>query len=308
MGPPTLPSMASAAWTLVRAQHGAISRAQLLEIGYTADAIRHRLESGRLYEVHRGVYAVGRAQLSQLGWWMAAVLASGEGALLSHQSQAEHLGFRRRLGLPIETTIPSRSRRTRRGLRIHRGDIDPAHVDRRDGISGVSVVVAMVQIAPRLSVGESERAVNEADGRDLIDPETLRSRLDELGPITGVRRLREALDRRTFAMSRSELERRFRPIANRVGLSKPETCVVRNGFEVDFLWRELGLVVETDSLRYHRTPAQQARDRLRDQAHQAAGDTPVRFTHSQVRYEPAYVERTLAEIVRTLPVRNRGEP
>jgi hypothetical protein len=97
--------MAAAAWALARAQHGVITRAQLLELGYSADAIRHRLETGRLHEVHRGVYAVGRAQLSQLGRWMAAVLAGGEGALLSHHSQAEHLGFRPRLALPIEVTI-----------------------------------------------------------------------------------------------------------------------------------------------------------------------------------------------------------
>jgi very-short-patch-repair endonuclease len=83
---------------------------------------------------------------------------------------------------------------------------------------------------------------------------------------------------------------------------------MRNGWEVDFLWRELGLVVETDGLRYHRTPAQQTRDRLRDQAHQAAGDTPVRFTHSQIRYEPERVERTLARIVRTLAAEHRVKP
>lgn len=168
------------------------------------------------------------------------------------------------------------------------------------------MVVDMVQVAPRLPLGELERAINQADGKDLIDPESLREGLEGLGPMKGVRPLREALDRRTFAMSRSELERRFRPIANRVGLPKPETCVHHNGFEVDFLWRELGLVVETDSLRYHRTPAQQNRDRLRDQAHQAAGDTPVRFSHSQVRYEPEYVERTLKRIAGTL--RNGQRP
>jgi very-short-patch-repair endonuclease len=70
-----------------------------------------------------------------------------------------------------------------------------------------------------------------------------------------------------------------------------------NGFVVDFYWPDLGLVVETDGLRYHRTPAQQARDRLRDQVHLAAGMTPLRFTHAQVRFEPEYVERILASVV-----------
>jgi hypothetical protein len=297
--------MAATAWALVRAQHGVISRAQLLEIGYSDAAIRHRIETGRLHEIHRGVYAVGRRQLSQDGKWMAAVLAAGGGALLSHQSQGEHLGFRKRAGLPIEVTIPKGACRSRAGLIVHQSNIDPAHIIERNGIPGVSVVIAMVQIAPRLSLGALERAINQADGLDLIDPETLRASLDELGPMKGVRPLRAALDRATFAMSRSELERRFRPIAKGAGLPPPETCETHNGWEVDFLWRDLGLVVETDSLRYHRTPAQQTRDRLRDQAHQAAGDTPVRFTHSQIRYEPEYVERTLARIARRLAAKQR---
>ncbi|MDQ3759212.1 MAG: hypothetical protein M3331_04630 [Actinomycetota bacterium] len=303
-----LQDLAPRAWAMVRGQHGVIARRQLLDLGLTAAAIRHRLETGRLHAVHRGVYAVGRPELSQEGWWMAAVLAGEEDALLSHQSMAEHCGFRRLLGLPIEITVPSRCHRSRPGLIIHRSDIDPAHVIERNGIPGVSVVVAMAQIAPRLPLGDLERAINQADALDLIDPDALRCTLDHLGQMRGVRRLREGLDRRTFAMSRSELERRFRPIARRAGLPKPETCVMRNGWEVDFLWRGLGLVVETDSLRYHRTPAQQARDRLRDQAHQAAGDTPVRFTHSQVRYEPARVERTLRRIAHTLRAKSPQPP
>jgi very-short-patch-repair endonuclease len=73
-----------------------------------------------------------------------------------------------------------------------------------------------------------------------------------------------------------------------------------NGFEVDFYWPGLGLVVETDGLRYHRTPAEQARDRLRDQAHTAAGMRPLRFTHEQVRYEPGHVLETLIATARFL--------
>jgi very-short-patch-repair endonuclease len=73
-----------------------------------------------------------------------------------------------------------------------------------------------------------------------------------------------------------------------------------NGFRVDFYWPELGLIVETDGLRYHRTPAQQAADRVRDQAHTAAGLTPLRFTHAQVRYERRHVEETLRTISQRL--------
>jgi very-short-patch-repair endonuclease len=73
-----------------------------------------------------------------------------------------------------------------------------------------------------------------------------------------------------------------------------------NGFDVDFYWPDLDLVVETDGLRYHRTPAQQTRDRLRDQTHLAAGTTPLRFTHAQVRFEPTHVQTILASVARRL--------
>jgi very-short-patch-repair endonuclease len=104
----------------------------------------------------------------------------------------------------------------------------------------------------------------------------------------------EILDRRTFRLTKEELERRFLPLARKAGLPVPLTGQWVNDFEVDFYWPDLGLVVETDGLRYHRTPAEQARDRLRDQAHTAAGLTQLRFTHEQVRYEPGHVVRILA--------------
>lgn len=140
-----------------------------------------------------------------------------------------------------------------------------------------------------------ERAVNEADKRDLIDPEELRATLDGYIGEPGVRPLRVLLDRHTFRLSDSDLEIVFRPLAAAVGLPPPLSKQIVNGFEVDFYWPDLGLVVETDGLRYHRTPAAQARDRLRDQTHTAAGLTPLRFTHHQVKYESAYVQQVLAE-------------
>jgi very-short-patch-repair endonuclease len=112
----------------------------------------------------------------------------------------------------------------------------------------------------------------------------------------GAAALRRALDRPTFAVTDSELERRFLPIARRAGLPQPQTGVRLNGFRVDFYWPDLGLVVETDGLRYHRTSAEQGRDRLRDQAHTAAGLTQLRFTRAQVVFDAAHVESTLAAV------------
>jgi very-short-patch-repair endonuclease len=116
----------------------------------------------------------------------------------------------------------------------------------------------------------------------------------------GVAILRDTLDRRTFRLTDSELERRFLPLARQAGLPSPLTQQWVNGFRVDFYWPKLRLIVETDGLRYHRTPAQQAEDRLRDQVHAANGFTPLRFTRAQVRYEPGHVRETLAAVVERL--------
>jgi very-short-patch-repair endonuclease len=105
-------------------------------------------------------------------------------------------------------------------------------------------------------------------------------------------------------MTDSELERHFLPIVDSLGLRRPESRVHLNGFRVDFHWPNLGLVVECDGLRYHRTPSQQASDRHRDQAHTAAGLVPLRFTHDQIRYDPTHVRRVLEAVVCRL--RNRS--
>jgi very-short-patch-repair endonuclease len=98
----------------------------------------------------------------------------------------------------------------------------------------------------------------------------------------------------------SELERLFLPIANAAGLPKPLTRHRLHGYRVDFFWPKLGLVVETDGLRYHRTPATQTRDRERDQLLTAAGLTVLRFTHAQVRYQPKRVQTRLASTAKRL--------
>ncbi len=121
-----------------------------------------------------------------------------------------------------------------------------------------------------------------------------------------VAKLRDLLDRGTFTLTDSELERRFLAIVERLGLPPPLTG--ESGERLQgrlLLGPELGLVVETDGLRYHRTPAQQARDRLRDQAHTAAGQTPLRYTRAQVRFDPDYVGATLARVARRLASSSR---
>src|SRR3954454_22624968 len=130
-----------------------------------------------------------------------------------------------------------------------------------------------------------------------MDPEELRAALETLGPQPGIRPLRRLLDRDTYDITDTELEQRFVPIARRAGLPKPESQAHLSGRRVDFYFRELGIVVEANSLRFHRTPSQQANDARRTQAHIMAGLLPIPFTHYQISYGPRYVEATLRAVV-----------
>ena len=147
--------------------------------------------------------------------------------------------------------------------------------------------------------------MNDADKRDLIDPETLGEELGRFAGEPGVRALRRLLDKLSFRLSDSDLEIYFRRIVVASKLPMPLSKQHVNRFEVDFYWPKLGLVVETDGLRYHRTPSTQIRDARRDRAHVIAGMTPLRFTHYEVRYEPRRVERALTETVAMLRRRTR---
>jgi very-short-patch-repair endonuclease len=286
-----------AAWRLARAQHGVVTSAQLKALGFTGHAIDHRVATGRLHPVHRGVYAVGRRELNRHGRWMAAVRGCGSGAVLSHGSAAALWGFGFERRGTIDVTVPFSHPRRRSGVLVHRRPkLQGRDVTVRDGIPVTTVVRTLIDLATRLASGALERAVNEADRLDLIDPEALLAALASYPGQHGVGPLKAMLGERTFRLTDSELERRFLPLAARAGLPAPLTHQRLNGFEVDFYWPDLRLVVETDGLRYHRTPAQQARDRVRDQTHTAAGLTPLRFTHAQVAFEPRRVEAVLRSV------------
>jgi very-short-patch-repair endonuclease len=268
----------------------------LRELGFSRRAINHRLGTGRLHRTRwRGVYAVGWPALTRHGEWMAALLAVGPAAL-SHRSAAALWGLLPDdRAAPIEVVAPVRHRRP--GIVTHRGERE---ITRRDNVPVTTPTCTLIDLAASLDARALEAAVNEADKLDLIDPDSLRRALDARTRRPGLARLRKLLDRRTFTLTDSELERRFKPLARAVGLPLPQTRVHVNGFRVDFYWPQLGLVVETDGLRYHRTPAQQAGDRLRDQVHAAAGLTPLRFTRAQVAFEPAHVKATLAAVAKRL--------
>jgi very-short-patch-repair endonuclease len=294
------PDRAKEAWNLAARQRGVIALWQLLEIGYTKAAIRHRIAKGRLHPIHRGVYAVGRPELTREGEWMAAVLSCGSEALLSHGTAAALWGIREEREHTIHVTVPRDTYRGQRpGITPHRrSTLTPGDICRHLHIPVTAPVRTLLDIAPALPPNELEAAINEADKRDRCDPDCLREALDEHPGIPGVAKLRRLLDRGSFRLTDSDLERRFLRIARRAGIPMPETQQQVNGYRVDFYWPELGLIVETDGLRYHRTSAQQTNDRIRDQRHTSAGLTVLRFTHAQVRYEPVHVQTTLETVAR----------
>lgn len=305
MGDQISESRGRQAWSLARRQHGVLTRGQLLDLGFTAKAIKHRVRTGRLHPIVRGVYSVGRPHLTREGRWTAAVLAAGPGAALSHRSAAALWGFAREHQDYIEITVRRPSEVRLPGLRCHRRPSLPASdLTTRLDIPLIQPVRTFIDLATVLGPNRLERAVNDADKRDVIDPDSLRRALDDHPGEPGIRLLRQVLDEHTFRLSDDELERLFRPLAASAGLPTPLTKQIVNEFEVDFFWPDLGLVVETDGWRYHRTPSAQTRDALRFQRHTAAGLTPLRFSHYQVKYEPRYVRQILEKTAANL----RGRP
>ena len=225
---------------------------------------------------------------------MAAVLACGEKAALSHRSAAALWGIGKERRGQIDVSIRRRCRHRRRGIRaMSRLSLRQDDITLRDGIPVTSPARTLVDLATELRPLTLERAVNDADKYDLIDPEALRVALDSFAgepggtPPAGPPRPVHVLPLRL--RSRDPLPPHYQGRRD----ARPLTKAMVNGYEVDFFWPDLGLVVETDGLRYHRTASTQTRDHRRDQAHVASGLTTLRFTHWQVKYEPAHVRKIL---------------
>jgi very-short-patch-repair endonuclease len=204
-----------------------------------------------------------------------------------------------RAGGRIDVSIRRRSVIRRRGVKVHaRPSLDRQAVVIRFGIPVTHPIQTLIDLATELKILRLERAVNEADKLDLIDPETLRKALDGYVGMPGVKALRTMLDRHTFRLSDSDLEICFRPLALAAGFPLPLTKHRVLGYEVDFWFPDHGLVVETDGLRYHRTASQQARMAKRDQKHTAAGVRVLRFTHWQIAHAATEVTDVLRRIRR----------
>jgi very-short-patch-repair endonuclease len=274
-----------------------LSRGDLLGLGFSDKGIKHRVATGRLHPVAAGVYAVGRPDLTPHGRWMAAVLACGRSALLSHRSAAELWGIGWEEDRRIDVTVRRDAKIARRGVKVRRRPKMPeGSVVRRFGIPVTTPTQTLIDLATELKPLRLERAVNQADVHDLVDPETLRRSLDAYVGMPGAKTLRTMLDRHTFRLSDSDLEIYFRPLALAAGFPLPLSKQWVLGFEVDFHFPDHGLIVETDGLRYHRTPAQQARMVKRDQTHTSHGFRVLRFTHWQIAHAPNEVAEVLTRV------------
>ena len=193
----------SSVWALTRAQHGVIARRQLLALGYSEKGIKHRVGIGPLHPLYRGVYAVGRPELTQHGRWMAAILAKGPAAVLSHRSAASLFGIAKQKGGAIHVAVPTHSRRrSSRGVIVHRRT--DLRATTRQGVPTTTIEDTLIDLATELSSDALVQAINEADKRDLIDPGALREAVAEMRR-PGAATVRSVTD--GFVRTESSLER-----------------------------------------------------------------------------------------------------
>ena len=287
---------------LAEAQHGVVARRQLLELGLGRDAIKGRVSSGRLHRLHRGVYAVGHRLISQQGRQLAAVLACGAEAVLSHRSAAAHWGVAAFSGA-VEITSP-RSTRSRDAIRRHCALLPEDEVTVLDGIPITSVHRTLFDYAGIAPLNRLEAAIREAEYRRLWDRLSLPVLLARHAGHRGNASLRLCLERlnRTVGFTRSDLEELFLPLLDRFGLPRPHlNARLEAGgewIEVDCLWRELGLAVELDSRSAHETRSAFEADRDRDRRLQTEGWRVVRITWRQLHDEPERIASDLGRLMK----------
>ena len=276
---------------VARQQHGIVTTAQLVEVGLTRAAISKRVYRGRLYRIHRGVYALGHDGLNEQARWMAAVLACGSGAALSHGSAAVHWSLLRPLSGPVDVTVPNRSGRSRRsGIRIYR---------RPDLAPGATLSTSGLQSRPPRVVTVRDHIPVTTVARTLLDIRaTLPSRLVRRA-IRQAEFLGLGLGEIKTDRTRSNLERAFLRLWRRRRLPRPEVNVKIDGMTVDFLWRAARLVVETDSYATHGGTIAFEDDRERDLRLRRLGYAVHHFSERQLEVEPEAVVEDVAAALRT---------
>jgi very-short-patch-repair endonuclease len=279
------PSLDERLAELTRRQYGVVARAQLFRLGVGATGIDERLRTGRLHRLYRGVYAVGHSALKPEGHRIAAVLASGEGAVLSHASAAAHWGIRQTAAAVVDVTVPVRSgRRGQRGIRLHRSRrLGREDFTVHEGIATTTVARTLLDLADVLPAQGLKRTIDEAEYQRRLDMTALLAAVNGNPGRRGSRVLQLATA--PPELTRSELEQRFLAMLARRGLPRPLVNATIEGCEVDFAWPEHKLIVELDGFAAHGRRSAFERDRLRDRRLARAGYRTLRLTERMVRYD-----------------------
>jgi very-short-patch-repair endonuclease len=269
---------------LAQHQHGLVTSDQLVAQGFTRRMIDWRVSTGELHVVHRGVYAGGYVQRTNESRYMAAVLACGECAVLSHRSAAALVRICPH-HMVVDVTVPGR-RRGRPGINVHR----TRHLPERDvttvrGIPVTSLRRTLIDLADVVTPDAFQKALRSAENLYDFDRRTLRS-------IHGRRRLPLG-----HQLTRSDAERLLQQLAEQAGLPAPVMNGVIAGMEVDAHWPDQRVAVEIDGYAYHRTRSQLQRDDRKATALAIAGYTLLRFTYADLQDDPAYVIASLRSVL-----------
>ncbi len=285
---------------LAARQYGVVTRAQLRALGLSDSAISGRAATGRLHRVHRGVYAVGHPLLPARGAWMAAVLACGRGAVLSHASAGALWDLRQTASAAIDVTVHRSGRAARHRLRVHRpyalrGD----EVTVRHGIPVTTAARTILDLAEVLRERPLERVLDQAEQQRLTDVRSLLALARTRPTHRGARRLLGALATHTpgTTITRSGLEERFLALCRAHAFPVPRVNHRVEGFEVDFLFAAERVVVETDSWRFHGDRESFESDRARDAILAGAGYRTLRFTDDQLTRGAPGVVRALQAVL-----------
>jgi len=284
--------------TLAGSQHGVIARTQLTALGLDRFAIRRRVVAGTLHPLHAGrVYAVGLNRLSMPGRYLAAVMACGRGALLSHRSAA-NLWELRPNTMRLEVTVRQVSRAVD-GVTVHRtrvlADRDLAM---KDGIPVTSVARTLLDLSAVVRPPDLEVAVDRSERLGLFDLDAMVDVLERANGRRGARALRRVLAAYRPSTQRSELERRFRELLETAeDIPRPVFNALIDGesgtHEVDAHWPEHGLIVQVDGFEFHRTRRDRERDAAADADLELAGRRVMRLTWDDVT---EHGERTLRRL------------
>lgn len=289
---------------LAARQYGVVSSGQLRRLGYSPSAISREAKAGRLHRIHRGAYAVGHRRLTRHGLCLAAVIACGPDAMLSHHSASWLWGLDRSCPKPPEVAVPRRGR-SRPEITVHHAPaLAAADRDHREGIAVTALPRTLLDLAAIRPPARIVRAIERAEELSVFDLRPVDALLARTAGHAGHGTLRRALaDYREPVFTRSELERRFLALVRRAELPTPTVNCFVAGYELDMYWEQERFAVELDGYEHHGTREAFERDRLRQEELKLAGIEMIQLTARRVEREPAAVVDRLA----TLLSRRRSE-